>query len=1033
MGGHIVVSFSRADAGVLVDELARHLRAGLPSYSLVRGGRPADAEPGPGPDIDDAIRTCRAFLLVVTPGVRTGSPSVQELGLATMFGRPVIALLVDRSARVPAGIPSRQVVDISADPSGNAEAAVREIADRLAVLDHPRLLAVGAAPMTPPDALRGRDAELAELVGHVRSTDVRLVTVIGPSGIGKTALACHLLRGWPGPERLGVVHLGPPSELPLGYPRLFRGLCRLLPDDAAARLAGRHRNPQETPTAMIRAVLEALPPEPVVVLIDGAERLLGEAGGTLDAALAEALRALVSAPAHRVTIVATSRVPPGGLLGRDPGAQRRIDLAELSVPDAIAVLRDHDPHGELGLRDAAPGELARAGGNPRALELLAAVLADGKDSLPDLLDQAHRGAVAQHAEGAFDRIGVPEPLDERGDAVDVLSDLAFAHLVLLDRHVVAALAAFPVPVPAAAVDHVLRHYHDYPDSEPVLARLHERGLLLRVDGRYALRPADRERALDGVPVGYPSDVDADPLPVSRNAMWQLAADLLAAVSTPYEQWSSIDDLAPQLAEFELHWANGAVDEAALLLMRGAVAELRSWGHHRLTASLLDRLRERIGEQWINAWCVSALGSAFAGLGQPNRAAELHERAAVIYSRMSDTAGEAEELSHLGHCHADLGDLPRALRLHERALTLHSETGNRLAAAAARVDLAWCHTELGRPDEATRLLHQALDVQDALGDTWSQIDTLATLGRTLATAGDHADAVGLLERGLELSREAGDQWAEARHSRLLGACRLDTGRIDDAVALHQRALDISRAVGDREDEAVALGDLAVGRLLLDDPADALDLAERAFAIAAEIGDLRLRAACLDLLGDCHLALGRTAEAADDHQQAIEVADAAGFGQVQTQARIHLARLHLAAGEVLAAAKVGAGAARHPYPPAQPEVSLLTGAVQMHLGQTDAARQYFRAAISLADDRLRRSPDAPEFGVLDVRALAHAALAALGDPGHTAEAATDFRAARALTSAGGAVAAVLRWLDALAPHGGLDHLRGAASGREHSQVS
>ena len=81
------------------------------------------------------------------------------------------------------------------------------------------------------------------------------------------------------------------------------------------------------------------------------------------------------------------------------------------------------------------------------------------------------------------------------------------------------------------------------------------------------------------------------------------------------------------------------------------------------------------------------------------------------------------------------------------------------------------------------------------------------------------------------------------------------------------------------------------------------------LIAEIGDLRLRAACLDLLGDCHLALGRAAEAASHYQQAIEVADAAGFAQVQTQARIHLARMHLAAGDVLAAAKVSGGAARH----------------------------------------------------------------------------------------------------------------------------
>jgi tetratricopeptide (TPR) repeat protein len=516
-------------------------------------------------------------------------------------------------------------------------------------------------------------------------------------------------------------------------------------------------------------------------------------------------------------------------------------------------------------------------------------------------------------------------------------------------------------------------------------------------------------------------------------MWQLAADLLAAVSTPYERWASLDDLAPQLAEFELRWANGAIDEAALLLMRGTVAELRAWGHHRLVASLLDRLRERINQPWLNAWCTSALGAAFAGLGQPNRAAELHERAGTIYNRIGDRAGEAEELGQLAHCHADLGDLPRALRLHERALGLHLLTGDRLAEAACRVDIAWCFTELGRPDDAVPLLRAAVSVQDEFGDTWSQIDTLAVLGRTMASTGALGQAIALLERGAALSRAHGDRWSEARHSRLLGACQLDAGRIAEAVGLYQHTLDLSRDIGDRQDEAVALADLAVGRLLLGHPAEAHDLAARAFTIAAEIGDLRLRAGCLDVLGDCRVALGNTAEGAGYHQQAVEVADATGFGQVQVLARIRLAWLYLAAGNLDAAGRLARAATRHPYPPAQAELALLTGAVRLRTRDGEMARQYFRTAIMQAEDRLQRSPDAPEYAMLDVRALARAGLAAAGEDSQARPAAADFRAARALTSDGGVAAEVLRRLDALTPDSSLDRLRPAAAGRETEPVS
>ena len=132
----------------------------------------------------------------------------------------------------------------------------------------------------------------------------------------------------------------------------------------------------------------------VVVLLDNAEDVIDAESrefGITDAALAEALRALLSAPAVGVKVILTTPVAPRGLLLVQPARQRRLDLDEgLDSPDAQQVLRTRDPDGLLGLM-AAPDELLgqdkqRTRCYPRALEALAAILsADRNTTLPELL------------------------------------------------------------------------------------------------------------------------------------------------------------------------------------------------------------------------------------------------------------------------------------------------------------------------------------------------------------------------------------------------------------------------------------------------------------------------------------------------------------------------------------------------------------------------------------------------------------------------------------------------------------------------
>ena len=120
-----------------------------------------------------------------------------------------------------------------------------------------------------------------------------------------------------------------------------------------------YQDPHHTPAEMMLAVLEAFPAgEPVVVLLDNLESVMDAERETLaEQALHEALTAVLTAPAHAVTVIATTRVTPAALLKVEPARQRQLPLEEgLGSPDAQIVLRELDDDGHLGLRDA-PEEL----------------------------------------------------------------------------------------------------------------------------------------------------------------------------------------------------------------------------------------------------------------------------------------------------------------------------------------------------------------------------------------------------------------------------------------------------------------------------------------------------------------------------------------------------------------------------------------------------------------------------------------------------------------------------------------------------
>lgn len=882
---------------------------------------------------------------------------IQESGLVTRpFSSPAeLGQLVERSLRELAGTRRRISSGIQ-----------REGASRR---PEPSKF-VNPPPAVAPTWFQGRKVETQLLARYVADPGIRVVSVVGRGGIGKTAMVCRLLKGLEAgriPDMAdgsfpmsagGIVHLSHSGAHKVDYPSLITGLLSLLTAEEAQSLRRRYQDSKHSAADMMLALLEAFPAgEPVIVLLDGFDAVVdGEREILAEHALHEALVTVLTAPAHAVTVIATTRVTPTGLLKVEPARQRQLPIEEgLGSPDAETVLRRLDDDGRLGLRDA-PAELLNGlrlltRGFPRALEAVKAIL-DGDNTLTpqDLLDRTGR---------------LPED-----QVIQVLVSEAYDLLDASARQVMQALAVYPEPVSDVGVDFLLRPVNPTTDSARILARLVRRRLARFQDRRYSLHPIDRDYARSRIPPGPKGDF---PAAFTLTGLQARAADFYSQLRTPPESWRTLEDVRPQLAEFHLRCDAGDYDTAATVLHDIEGEYLRVWGHIRILIDLHRRIHQRITDSVLASYHLCDMGLCHYRLGEYRQAVDLLTQAATIARDTGDHQLERTALGNLGNCHNCLGYYQKAIDLQTSALAIARAVGNPGAEGVALECLGSCRSNQGEYRQAIDLLAKANTIACGIGDRNLEGIGLGALGKCYYCLGDYLKSAELHTSALLIAREVGNRQIEGEELGYLGLCRLAFGDYEQAMNLLGQALEIAREVGDRYDEANEL----------------------------------------NYLGRAQLALGDARQAAMLLEQAVEIADSTGDIEPAVEARSALAQAKLLLGEPAAALAVAAVKHDPPYPTEEPALRLLEGLALLELRRVDEAVRVFSAAVIAADELLVLADSSVI--ALQARALALSGVAvATGDPARAADAAEAFTRAHAVTRAIGVVADSRRLCETIASH-------------------
>jgi predicted ATPase len=249
---------------------------------------------------------------------------------------------------------------------------------------------------------------------------------------------------------------------------------------------------------------------------------------------------------------------------------------------------------------------------------------------------------------------------------------------------------------------------------------------------------------------------------------------------------------------------------------------------------LARCRE-LGDTGGIALSLRLLGAIAYRRSNLGVASSRTEEALALFREVGDKEGIAQSLADLAHVVSQQGEYARAIALHEEALALWREVGHMQCIAQSHCCLAeMLFFSQGDPARVHALLEEGLALSRELGDKEGIAEGLSLSGRLALSQGDEALARCLIEESLVLYREMGNREDIARSLFVLGRVAESLGDSAAARALYKESLAIGRVVGANRYIASCLEGLAGLFVAQGEPVRAVRLWGAADALREAIG-------------------------------------------------------------------------------------------------------------------------------------------------------------------------------------------------------
>lgn len=282
----------------------------------------------------------------------------------------------------------------------------------------------------------------------------------------------------------------------------------------------------------------------------------------------------------------------------------------------------------------------------------------------------------------------------------------------------------------------------------------------------------------------------------------------------------IDQGLKLLAGSSLAWADTRA-ETAFLLRRQAQFSLMSGDREqaRQAGGQSLELLEALGDEWGMAYTLDILGQVAWNVGAYGEALPLYERSLAIRQSLQDRRGTADSLRALGLIALFQGRIPDTMRLMQESNGIRKEIGDVAGTAVGLADTATAYMIAGNFPEAIKLLEESLALYTQLGYRQAMAHWYTLLSLACLSHGEFERARRHAERGRTLSREVGYKRGIALSNWMLGCLNVVIGNQAGAKTLFTQSVAGFREINQQDELAWALAELSKVELALGDPAAA----------------------------------------------------------------------------------------------------------------------------------------------------------------------------------------------------------------------
>lgn len=307
----------------------------------------------------------------------------------------------------------------------------------------------------------------------------------------------------------------------------------------------------------------------------------------------------------------------------------------------------------------------------------------------------------------------------------------------------------------------------------------------------------------------------------------------------YKEWEAALRLSSALWQY--WWAHGHLSEGRTFVER-ALAESEGVASSERAKAL------------------HVAGALASWQGDFEKGEILCKQGLALSRALGDFRGCATSLWTLGFVALERSDYGAARSLSEEAATLFREVDDKNGIAWALFNLASVLLCQGEYDRARSLSEEAVVLSRAGGDSWSITNSLWFLALVKFMQGDVTTAHTPLKESLALARQEGYKGGVAFSFFVSGLVTLQQGDMEMSLSLLEDSLVLFKELGDRHDAAQVLCILALVSFVQGNCAAAYTLLEEGLALARAVGNKWYIAACLVELGVVVGAQGEAAWAA-----------------------------------------------------------------------------------------------------------------------------------------------------------------------------